>query len=129
MNRTLTSLVIGVSIAAVLAGGFFFLFQKHLFGTFSSNTQGTAAVATTTGNGVSVVGPDGTVIQDIGNTVTYPSLTKPIVITASIPAAQAAVIRTQIQNTIATLTTNPARLDLWLNLGVLRLIAEDYDGA
>ncbi|HYF13036.1 MAG TPA: tetratricopeptide repeat protein [Candidatus Paceibacterota bacterium] len=119
MSEIKRNLLIGVGLAAAIAGGAYFA----LGGT--SMLPGQNQNSTTTVGGVSGTG-DFTV-EPVG--VGPPSLNRPIAITAPLSEDVKVVLRNLLEQQIAMLRKEPTRVDLWLQLGTNRKIAGDYEGA
>lgn len=128
---------IGAAIVAVviLVAFFIFHFQHHS----SSLSSGTASTTLTNlGNGVEVqtTGGSGATITEVPVTSASstapvePSLDRPITFTGTIlpPDAQT-IVKAQMQMIIVTLKKDPTQLDMWLQLGIDRKEAGDYEGA
>jgi len=98
--------------------------------TSTPSTTGTTTVDL--GNGQYITLPPGaklTEYDSTSTTPTAPSLSGDIKIDASLAPDVQAALRAQENTLIGQLKTNPARLDVWLQLGTDRKIAGDYDGA
>lgn len=58
-----------------------------------------------------------------------PSLDRPVIISDSFDAEAQIILTNNIEELTEQLRASPDRVDLWLNLGVYRKIAGDYEGA
>jgi len=130
-NGYLWGAVIGVLII-VVAG---LVIHSHALvpsNTASSTPSATGTTTVDLGNGYVATLPPGVKLTEIDSTntaPTAPSLTGAIKFSPSVSPDVQAALRTQENTLITQLKANPARLDLWLQLGVDRKIAGDYQGA
>lgn len=111
---TRVKFILGSLFFILLAGGAYVYFQKQ------KEKQPPLAVETSGGN-------DGATI-----TVTKiepPSLTRPIVIPEGTDPNVAAQTRAYWENLIAELQKNPYVFINWVDLGLQRFVAKDYEGA
>lgn len=116
--RTLSLLTIG-ALALIGIG----LYWQQ--GGFSS-TPGTNATSTTTINGVTFVNGGGNV-EVLGGTP--PATDRPITITANLPEEAKVILRSKLEQQMEILKKEPTRMDIWLQVGVNRKIAGDFEGA
>ena len=120
------------ALIVLIIGAFFFFDFRHRAPAPSSETAST----TDLGNGVQVQTTGGATITEIpvtpssGAAPVEPSLDRPITFTGSmLPSDAQTIVKTQMQTIIANLKKDPTRLDLWLQLGIDRKQAGDYEGA
>ena len=100
--------------------------------TASSTPSTTGTTTVDLGNGQTITLPPGaklTEYDSTSTTPTAPSLSGSIKIDSSLDPGVQTALRTQETTLISELKSNPARLDLWLQLGTDRKIAHDYTGA
>jgi len=121
----------GIAIALLVAGALFFLGPKAAVAPTGGVATSTNATTTTVtlGNATITV-PAGAIVKEVsGGTPQPPSLTGPILITPSENAQADQILRNDEETVIAQLKQAPTRVDLWLQLGVYRKMAQDYAGA
>ncbi|MEI7719617.1 MAG: tetratricopeptide repeat protein [bacterium] len=131
MNNT-SKMWAGLVLLAVLVVGSVFFMRTRTAQAPTTNTVSSASEASTTtslGNGVSVVAPAGTTIAVSPSGNKAPSLTGPILISASLPQDAQTILKNKEVTLIAQLQKNPTNIDLWLDLGIDRKIGGDYAGA
>lgn len=109
----------GIGLAALLMGGAYLYAQNKQASTTNTGTS------TTTISGVS--GTGSYVVEPID--IVPPSLDRPIKIIAPLADDTKAVLLTILTEQTELLRKEPTRVDLWLQLGINRKIAGDYDGA
>ncbi len=102
--------------------------------TRSTMPSSLISVSTTTnlGNGISLTTTGSSTVSIISpqsSNVPVPSLMGAIIISPSLSPEVVAAIRLQEDTLISQLKQSPTRVDLWLQLGVVRKIAGDYRGA
>jgi tetratricopeptide (TPR) repeat protein len=128
-------LSVGIVLAILLAGTFFFLgpHSASAPGTIATSTGQIGSTTTTNlGNGVTVVANGsvgGEVTVTTSKSITAPSLTKATTFSASLPASQVAQLRADEATTIAALIKNSDQTNYWLQLALDYKIAGDYPGA
>lgn len=121
MSEIQRNLLIGLLIAGVIAMGFYLVITKNAAPSSGQNNS-----ASTTAGGVS--GTGSYTVENVG--VTPPSLERPIIVTSSsLSESDKKIVRTMLERQIALLRAEPNRVDLWLQLGVNRKVAGDYEGA
>ena len=125
-------------MVVLIAGAIFFGARRESpSSAVSTSTSTTLLTSTSTassttvdlGNGQSVTLPAGAKLTVINPGAQTPSLTGTIKISPTLPVDAQATLRMQEQTLISQLKSTPGRLDLWLQLGVDRKIAGDYQGA
>ncbi len=123
------------AVLVIIIGAFFMFDFRHR----AADLSPTASTTTTDLGGIQIktVGGGTATITEIpvtsgapGSTVPEPSLDRPITFTGSVlpPDAQT-IVKTQMETIIASLKKDPTQLDLWLQLGIDRKQAGDYEGA
>jgi tetratricopeptide (TPR) repeat protein len=122
MLKTHTFLLVGIGIAAVIGAGFYFAVQN--FGTVIPWPSGSQP-ATTTVSGVS--GTGSYTVEPVEAKI--PSLDRPITITADLSDEVKTKLTDILEKNVELLRKEPTRVDLWLQLGVNRKIAGDFEGA
>jgi hypothetical protein len=120
MSDIRRNLLIGVVLAAALAGGLYFYISRD----FQPGPTGPSATTTTIGG---VTGTGSYTVEPVG--VTPPSLDRPITISASLPDDAKPILKNLLEQQIEILRKEPTRVDIWLQYGVNRKIAGDYEGA
>lgn len=90
--------------------------------------KGTSGVVPggSTVSGITFVGGQGDV-EVVG--ATPPPTDRPIVITANLPEDAKVILRSNLEQQMAILKKEPNRVDIWLQVGVNRKIAGDFEGA
>ncbi len=127
MFKKYYGLGIGVIVALALAAGIFYFQRDSILAIL-----GVADVATSSN---SLVLPDGTVVTSVGggkvelDTIEPPSTDRAITITTALSQEAASDLKRKMETTITELKREPKRVDLWLQLGVYRKMAGDYEGA
>ncbi len=128
MQNIYTRLGLGIGLAALVVLGVVYL--RPATTPLATNTNLTASTTVTNlGNGVSVETTEGTKIEAINDSVPVPSTSGTLVFSANLPTEAVSILRTKEQATISAIKKEPTRVDLWLELGVYRKMAGDYQGA
>lgn len=126
MSVAQRNLLIGILLAATLAGGMYLVFHPRSPASVSGQNPSIAtSTATTTIGGVG--GTGGYTVEQVQ--IPPPSIERPISITADLPDNAKAILRDKIQQEQVILRKEPTRVDIWLQLGVNRKIGGDYAGA
>jgi hypothetical protein len=125
----------GVVLLVIVIGAFFFFSFQHRAvparsGTASTTDLGNGIQVQTTGGGSVTVTQVPITPGPTGASVSEPSLDRPITFTGSVlpPDAQT-IVKAQMEAIIATLKKDPSQLTMWLQLGIDRKQAGDYEGA
>lgn len=124
MNTIQRNLLIGLGIAILLAGGFYWVYT-HQFK--AQNTDNPSATSTLSTSLEGVLGTGGGYTVEQVN-VEPPAL-GPISISKDLPADAQTILRSKIEEEYTILRKDPTRTDIWLQLGVNRKIGADYAGA
>ena len=121
--------------ALVMVGSVFFLRSHTVLAptkTDSNIFQTGSTTTTVLGDGSALTTPSGTTVTIIPKNaggVAAPSLTTPIIISATLSPEAQNILRTKEETLIAALKKDPTNGDLWLDLGIDRKIGGDYAGA
>lgn len=123
--------IVGIALV-VIAGVAFVFFRSHREGPMS----GTGTTTPISGDGVDIqtTGGNATVTEvPVGpaqSAPAIPSLDRPVTFSgSSLPPEAQTAVKAQIAEVVATLKKDPTKLDYWLQLGIDRKMAGDYEGA
>ncbi len=131
-----TAVVIVVSVVIILAAGYAIYWYLYGQGPVTSNIAGGAATTTIqVAPGVQAEIQGGVIpsvpgtVNVNGVTVNAPKLDRPVVIPPSYTLAQAAIMKTDIQNLVTALSKDPSSYADWNDLAIRRKMINDYEGA
>jgi len=116
---------LGLGIALLLAGGFYYV-NTNVFKNSTTSVSTTTSVGDI---GVNVQGGDVEIINIENPLVPQPSLDRPVTVDAEIPENVAQQLRTNISILTTELKKSNMQMNLWMELGNNRKIAGDAEGA
>jgi hypothetical protein len=129
MNPALRNLIITVVVLVVIGLGIFLYARRATAPTTTMSGQ----TATSTGLGITYTGSSTAQVSEVpsSSAPAAPSYKTPLVFIPSVPVpADIQVdLNAEFASTTATIASNPTNFDAWVNLGTLRKMSGDYQGA
>ena len=125
---------VGGIVLVAAAGAFFFFDFRHRTSSLQGETASTTDLGSvqveTSGGGSATITPIPVAAGSGASTVPEPSLDRPITFTGSpLPPDAQTIVKAQMETIIASLKKDPTQLNMWLQLGIDRKQAGDYEGA